>query len=45
MVHQEYNLVERLSVMENVLTGRLGYVPAWRAWLRKFPRERHRARL
>lgn len=39
MVHQEYNLVERLSVMENVLTGRLGYVPAWRAWLRKFPRE------
>lgn len=37
MVHQEYNLVERLSVMENVLTGRLGYLPAWRAWLRKFP--------
>ena len=39
MVHQEYNLVERLSVMENLLTGRLGYVPAWRAWLRKFPRD------
>jgi phosphonate transport system ATP-binding protein len=37
MVHQEYNLVERLSVMENVLTGRLGYVPAWRAWLRRYP--------
>jgi phosphonate transport system ATP-binding protein len=37
LVHQEYNLVERLSVMENVLTGRLGYVPAWRAWLRRFP--------
>ena len=37
MVHQEYSLVERLSVMENLLTGRLGYVPAWRAWLRKFP--------
>lgn len=36
MVHQEYNLVERLSVMENVLTGRLGYVSAWRAWLRRF---------
>jgi phosphonate transport system ATP-binding protein len=36
MVHQEYNLVERLSVMENVLSGRLGYVPAWKAWLRKF---------
>ncbi|KAF4529474.1 hypothetical protein B566_EDAN018128 [Ephemera danica] len=23
--------------MENVLCGRLGYVSAWRAWLRKFP--------
>ncbi|HRE20374.1 MAG TPA: phosphonate ABC transporter ATP-binding protein [Rhabdaerophilum sp.] len=39
MVHQEYNLVERLSVMENVLTGRLGYVSAWRAFLRRFPQE------
>ncbi len=39
MVHQEYSLVERLSVMENLLTGRLGYVPAWRAWLRRFPAE------
>ncbi|MFL1461956.1 phosphonate ABC transporter ATP-binding protein [Roseococcus sp. DSY-14] len=37
MVFQEYNLVERLSVMENVLSGRLGYVPAWRAWLRRYP--------
>ena len=37
MVFQEYNLVERLSVIENVLTGRLGYVPVWRAWLRRFP--------
>jgi phosphonate transport system ATP-binding protein len=37
MVFQEYNLVERLSVIENVLCGRLGYVSAWRAWLRKFP--------
>ena len=39
MVHQEYNLVERLSVMENVLSGRLGYMPAWKAWLRKFEPE------
>src|SRR5216683_2570608 len=39
MVFQEYNLVERLSVVENVLCGRLGYVAAWRAWLRKFPDE------
>ena len=37
MVFQEYNLVERLSVIENVLCGRLGYVAVWRAWLRKFP--------
>jgi phosphonate transport system ATP-binding protein len=37
MVFQEYNLVERLSVIENVLCGRLGYIPAWRAWLRRFP--------
>jgi phosphonate transport system ATP-binding protein len=39
MVFQEYNLVERLSVMENLLSGRLGYVSAWRAWRRKFPPE------
>ena len=39
MVFQEFNLVERLSVMENVLSGRLGYVTPWRAWLRKYPGE------
>jgi phosphonate transport system ATP-binding protein len=37
MVFQEYNLVERLTVMENLLCGRLGYVSVWRAWLRRFP--------
>src|SRR5512132_151881 len=37
MVFQEYNLVERLTVMENLLCGRLGYVSPWRAWRRKFP--------
>ncbi|MBM3529243.1 MAG: phosphonate ABC transporter ATP-binding protein [Alphaproteobacteria bacterium] len=36
MVFQEYNLVERLTVIENVLCGRLGYVPVWRAWARRF---------
>ena len=36
MVFQEYNLVERLTVMENLLTGRLGYVSSWNAWRRKF---------
>lgn len=39
MVFQEYNLVERLTVMENLLSGRLGYVSPWRAWRRKFPAE------
>ncbi|MFT7490705.1 MAG: phosphonate transport system ATP-binding protein [Pseudohongiellaceae bacterium] len=39
MVFQEYNLVERLTVIENVLTGRLGYMSAWQAWRRKFSRE------
>jgi len=37
MVFQEYNLVERLSVMENVLSGRLGYVSPLKAWLRRYP--------
>lgn len=37
MVFQEYNLVERLTVMENLLTGRLGYLSAWKAWTRKYP--------
>lgn len=39
MVFQEYNLVERLTVIENLLTGRLGYVSAFNAWLRRFPPE------
>lgn len=37
MIFQEYALVERLSVMENVLSGRLGYLPFWRTFFRKFP--------
>ena len=37
MIFQEYALVERLSVMENVLSGRLGYVGFWRSWFRRFP--------
>ncbi len=36
MVFQEYNLVERLTVIENLLCGRLGYVSAWAAWRRRF---------
>ncbi len=39
MIFQEYNLVERLTVMENVLSGRLGYVGFWRAYRRQFSPE------
>jgi len=39
MIFQEYSLVERLTVMENVLSGRLGYVPFWRSWARRFKGE------
>jgi phosphonate transport system ATP-binding protein len=37
MIFQEFALVERLTVMENLLSGRLGYVGFWRAALRRFP--------
>jgi len=39
MIFQEYALVERLTVMENVLSGRLGYVGFWRSYFRKFPKK------
>ena len=39
MIFQEYNLVERLTVMENYLSGRLGYVGFWKTYRRKFPPE------
>ncbi|MHC3439089.1 phosphonate ABC transporter ATP-binding protein [Natrialbaceae archaeon A-gly3] len=39
MIFQEYNLVERLTVMENVLSGRLGYLSTWKAFRRKFPKD------
>lgn len=37
MIFQEYALVERLTVMENVLAGQLGYVGFWRSFFRRFP--------
>ncbi|WP_308918132.1 phosphonate ABC transporter ATP-binding protein [Jannaschia sp. LMIT008] len=37
MIFQEYALVERLTVMENVLSGRLGYVGFWRSLTRRYP--------
>ncbi len=37
MIFQEFALIERLTVMENVLSGRLGYVGFWASWWRRFP--------
>jgi phosphonate transport system ATP-binding protein len=37
MIFQEYALIERLTVMENVLAGRLGYTGFWTSWFRRFP--------
>jgi phosphonate transport system ATP-binding protein len=39
MIFQAFNLVDRLTVMENVLSGRLGYVSFWRALSRRFPQD------
>lgn len=39
MVFQEFSLVERLTVMDNVLTGRLGYMGPWRSLLGRFSGE------
>lgn len=37
MIFQEHALVDRLTVMENVLSGQLGYTGFWRSQLRRFP--------
>jgi phosphonate transport system ATP-binding protein len=37
MIFQDYALVDRLTVMENVLSGRLGHVGFWASLLRRFP--------
>jgi len=39
MIFQQFNIVKRLSVLENVLSGGLGYQPPLRSCLRLFPRE------
>jgi phosphonate transport system ATP-binding protein len=36
MVFQSFNLVKRLTALENVLLGRLGDMPAWRSTLRLY---------
>ncbi|MBW6393051.1 MULTISPECIES: phosphonate ABC transporter ATP-binding protein [Halomonadaceae] len=37
MVFQGFNLIDRLTVMENVLAGRLGYVNLFQAVTRRYP--------
>ncbi len=39
MIFQEFNLIERLSVIDNVLTGRLGYTGTVRSLFRAFTKE------
>ena len=39
MIFQQFNLVRRVSVMENVLAGRLGYVPTFPSLVARFPSE------
>ena len=38
MIFQEFNLVNRMSVMDNVLSGRLGYTGSFRSLFKAFPR-------
>jgi len=38
VVFQQFNLIGRLSTLDNVLAGRLGHVPAWRGVMRRFKR-------
>ncbi|MCH8156533.1 MAG: phosphonate ABC transporter ATP-binding protein [Nitrospinae bacterium] len=39
MIFQQYNLVRRMSVLTNVLTGRLGYLSPWMGVVGHFPGE------
>lgn len=37
MIFQHFNLVDRSSVLTNVLSGRLGYLHPWKSLLHRFP--------
>ena len=39
IIFQQFNLVKRASVLENVLAGRLGHAPGYRTLLGRFPRK------
>jgi len=36
-IFQQFNLINRLSVIENVLAGQLSNIPFWRVLVRRFP--------
>ena len=39
MIFQHFNLIKRSTVLTNVLSGRLGYMPMWRSLLGLFTKE------
>jgi phosphonate transport system ATP-binding protein len=45
MIFQEFNLVDRMTVMDNVLSGRLGYLGTLRSILRWYPKSDIRSAL
>ncbi len=38
LIFQQFNLIRRMTAIENVLAGRLGATPTWRVLLRRFRR-------
>lgn len=42
VVFQQFNLIRRLTALDNVLAGRLADVPLWRVMVRSFGAEDHR---
>jgi len=39
MIFQQFNLVKRLDVLTNVLTGKLGYIPPWWCLFNRFKKQ------
>lgn len=37
MIFQQFNLIDRLSVLDNVLVGRVASLPRWRTWTMAWP--------
>jgi len=45
MIFQQFNLVRRASVLDNVLAGRLGWAPPWPTLIGRFPADDRRLAL